>query len=182
MGVNKKGNTARVTRAKAKTLPIYPELDIHHSGRVFTKHFTNLSYTLNWDQLILFQWLCHESTGYNVFSYNLKTIKKYQGYVRALRKKYPKGMADGLNIAVYNIREVLIELIEMGAVFNTEVKGEMFINPNLSYRPKWFNGKLYKQYVTEYNNLFSADRLNDIYQVNQKAINKIKETQSIYKK
>lgn len=182
MGINKKGNTARVTRAKAKTLPTYPALDVHHSGRVFTKHFANLSYTLNWDQLMLFQWLCHESTGYNVFSYNLKTIKKYQGYVRALRKKYPKGMADGLNIAVYNIREVLIELIEMGAVFNTEIKGEMFINPNLSYRPKWFNGKLYKWYVTEYNNPQEEGSVKYVHQINQYVINKIKETQTIYKK
>lgn len=180
---NKHGNTGKVAKASVKLLIPYPELDIHHSGRVFTKHYTNLSYSLEWDQLMLFEWLCHESTGSNTFSYSMVMVKKYKSYIKTLRKKYKtEVLVDGINLAPYAIREVLVELVEMGMIFNTEVRGEMFINPNLSYRPKWFNGKIYKEYVKEYNAVALSNNITELLKANQKAINRIKEIQSIYKK
>jgi hypothetical protein len=110
-------------------------------------------------------------------------VKKYQSYVKALRKKYKiEVLVDGINLAPHAIREVLVELVEMGMIFNTEVRGEMFVNPHLSYRPKWFNGKIYKEYVKEYNAAVLSNNITATLKANQKAINRIKEIQSIYKK
>lgn len=175
---HRKGSESKILSTKSELVKYHP-LDIDHSGRVFTKHYSNLCYTLTDKQRTLFNWLCFESTGYNVFTYSTSLIKKYGMYVRALRKKYK---VHNLSVAPYDIRRTLIELIEMGAIFNTEVRKEMFINPNLTYRPKWFNGKVYREYLIGYNAAVDRNDTEMIKITNQFAIDTIKLTQKIYKK
>lgn len=125
----------------------------------------------------LFNFFIHETTGYNCFRYTTLLLRKYRAYLKAIEKTYKIEL--DYPISLDYLRASFRNMVKDQLIFKTNESKIYFVNPAYTYRPRWFKELYYKEWYRGYE---SAENIHDIYHVNQKAIDRIKEIQTIYKR
>lgn len=126
----------------------FPPLRDGQQGRIFTKHYTNLSYCLNRNHFCLLTFLIYQSGADNVVEYRERLLKQYRNTVIASINAY--GGKNELHISLSKCRFHFQFLIENGLLLKTDKPKLFLINPNLTFSKLYVKAEFYKQWVHEY--------------------------------
>lgn len=149
----------------------FPPLSEGKQGRIFTKHFTNLSLNLLPNHFSLLSWLVYQSAADNTVKYSTGLLKMYQQSVVFATNRY-KSVNPYLTPSVPNARKYFQYLIERSFLLPTDSAGEYLINPNLTYSKLYVKSGFYKEWVNSYNNTASASLSIEDKRKNISAINR----------
>jgi len=150
-----KGNTGRIAKADPKQIWPLPELSSYKSNRIFTRHWTNLSFVLDHNLYALLSFLVYQSLPNNTFKYSTLLLEKYNAAAEAARCHYTRDKHTRLNTSIPNTRKYLETLIELSIIIPTHKKQLFLINPLLTYTHSILYPITHKQFITRYNNLSS---------------------------
>lgn len=142
-------NTKRIEQTKVKKLWDFPPLLDGKQGRVITKHFTNLSYTLNPNHYALLNFLIYQSLADNTVMYRKKLLTTFEKSVRMALNHY--GGDNTLHLSLPKLRGNFIWLIENGLLLPTATPKQFLINPCLTYSKLYVKSEFYKVWVKQYN-------------------------------
>jgi len=152
-------NTNLINRSITKSLPIFPELVVGKTRRVFTKHFTNLSLWCTTDEVAIINWLSYQCKGDNTFEYKTRLLDAYKMSCLLAGIEYCEGIHLEQNIS--KLRRIILDLIEKGLLLHTPIKSILMINPMLTYQADLISKKEYEAFMKFYQKV-SADKAIDI--------------------
>ncbi len=141
-------NTKKIQRTKVKKLWDFPPLSDGKQGRVVTKHFTNLSYTLNPNHYALLNFLIYQSNADNTVMYREKLLITFQSAVKMAIKHYSGD--NSLHLSLPKLRGNFIYLIENGLLLPTAIPKQFLINPCLTFSKVYVKAEFYKEWVGDY--------------------------------
>lgn len=144
-------NTKIVTTTETNQFWDFPILSPGGTGRILTKHYTNLTLIIDFNELALLSWLIYQSNHDNSFKYTSNLILRYTATIKLIRSKYK--VRKKLLISSYSIRKILIKLIQRGFLLRTTTAKLFLINPCLTYSKLYVKGKYYDSWIKEYNHL-----------------------------
>lgn len=142
-GINRYGNNKSVLKTRAKHRLLFPALSLGSSGRILTKHFTNILAWLDNDSIALLGFLVYQSNTNNTIKYTTKLLEQYEKYVELMAQYERKK----LKISVPNTREIFKRLITLGILLPTSDEKMFLVNPNLTYSPHAVRIKFYESWT-----------------------------------
>jgi hypothetical protein len=149
MGLNKLGNCQTVINSKLLKLWDFPQLMQRRTGRVFTKHYVNMTLIIDPNYLSLFSYLVYQSAADNTFIYSSFLLEQYKQTVKAAADKY-QVCNPYLTTSLPNARKHMIWLIQNGFVLPCTRKYQYLINPNLTYSRLYVLPRFYLNFVKCY--------------------------------
>ena len=148
-GINWLGNTRAVAKTKVESLPDFPELKQRKAGRVITKHFANLTYTLQPKYISLLSFLIYQAAADNTIQYTSTLNESYNKAVQAAQAGR-EGCPE-INCSKPTFRNQINYLIKTGLLLPTNHEAKYLINPNLTYNRGFVTKQYFDYYITEYN-------------------------------
>lgn len=148
-------NTSIISKTKTKNLPYFPVLKVGKYRRVFSKHFTNTSLWLSPSESCLLNWYCYQAKADNTFKYSTHGLEQIRlSYIRA-NAEY-NGIKETNPYRLPQLRQALLNLIEIGLILPTNQRHIFMINPILTYNVDIITVKQYNE-LQEYYQTLSAD-------------------------
>lgn len=153
-------NTELVIKTQLKCLWDLPKLSLPGTGRILTKHFTNLCLTLPNDHLALFSFLIYQSGTNNSIDYTSSLLEKYKTAVELSAKKYGE---KKLKISKVPVRRSFQFLIENGFLLRTGYKRTFLINPKFSYHKLYVKPSDYISWEEKYDKMAAKKDYKNVY-------------------
>lgn len=149
-----------ISQLKTKRLWNFPPLPDGKMGRVITKHFTNLSYTLTPNQYALLNFLIYNSGADNTVTYSVGLLEKYSLTVKAAKKLYSG--ETKLWLSEPTVKKIWAYLVENGLLM--PIGGNKFlINPSLTFSKLYVKQEDYKYWVMAYNQNYPLKHLTALF-------------------
>lgn len=123
----------------------FPQLSQGSYGKIITRHFMNLHFTLHGDPLSLLCFLIYHSGKDNTLVYSMKLLKQYDKAVSLAQERWgAKKIARSLPTA----RRSFKILIEKGIIIHIEKKNYL-VNPILTFSKKYVKQSFWAEFVKE---------------------------------
>lgn len=146
----------KISELRVKKLWEFPPLPDGKQGRVITKHFTNLSYTLDPNQYALLNFLIYNSGADNTVIYSVGLLERYKLTVLAAKKLY--GGETKLWLSEPTVKKILAYLVENGLLLH--IGGNKFlISPCLTFSKLYVKQDFYKEWMWIYNENYPIKHL-----------------------
>jgi hypothetical protein len=126
----------------------FPPLSPGGTGKIITRHFTNLVLTLHRDPLALLSFLIYQSGPDNTVQYSTKLLKQFDAAVTLIQERHHK---KKISKSLPSARRSFKLLIEYGMVYPAGKKLYL-INPRLCYSKLYVKPTFYKDWVEKETN------------------------------
>ncbi len=136
--------TGKIHESKVTDQWLLPKLSPGGAGRILTKHFTNLSFTLHKDQLALISFLIYQSEYDNTVKYSINLLTKFDNSVTRAQELY--GKSQYISRSIPTARRNFRYLVNRGLLLPTEKKNIFLIHPHLTYSKTYVQYSFYQSW------------------------------------